>query len=37
MLNNVVNFYLCCFVVSNAIYDINRFVLQELGNVEVGA
>ena len=36
MLNNVENFYLSCFVVANAIYNINRFVLQELGNVVVG-
>ena len=31
MLNNVENFYLSCFVVANAIYNINRFDLQELG------
>ena len=31
MLNNVGNFYLSCFVVANALYNINRFVLQELG------
>ena len=36
MLNNVENFYLSCFVVANAIYNINRFYLQELGNVVVG-
>ena len=36
MLNNVENFYLSCFVVANAIYNINRFDLQELGNVVVG-
>jgi len=36
MLNNVENFYLSCFVVANVIYNINRFVLQELGNVVVG-
>ena len=36
MLNNVGNFYLSCFVVANAICNINRFVLQELGNVVVG-
>ena len=31
MLNNVGNIYLSCFVVVNARYNINRFVLQELG------
>ena len=31
MLNNVGNFYLSCFVVANAIYNINWSVLQELG------
>ena len=36
MPNNMVNFYLSCFVVANAKYNINRFVLQELGNVVVG-
>ena len=36
MLNNMVNFYLSCFVVANAIYNINRFVLQELGNLPGG-
>ncbi len=35
MQNNVENFYLSCFVVANATYHINRFVLQELGNVVV--
>ena len=36
MLNNVGNFYLSCFVVANALYNINRFVLQELGNLPRG-
>ena len=36
MLNNMVNFYLSCFVVVNAMYNINRFVLQKLGNVVEG-
>ena len=36
MLNNVVNFYLSCFVVANAICNINRFVLQESGKVVDG-
>ena len=33
MLNNVGNFYLSCFVVANTIYNINRFVLQEVGRL----
>ena len=36
MLNNVGNFYLSCFVVANALYNINRFGLQELGNLPGG-
>ena len=35
MLNDVGNFYLSCFVVANAIYNINRFDLQELGILPV--
>ena len=31
MLNNVGNSYLSSFVVENAIYNINRVFLQELG------
>ena len=31
LLNNVGNFYLSCFVEANATYNINQFVLQEVG------
>ena len=36
MLNNVENFYLSCFVVANATYNINLFVLQELWILQGG-